>query len=245
MPQSERVAEVWAALEPVTDPELDESVVQLGFVERVAVEAEGVSVSFRLPTFWCSANFAFMMAEDMRDALARLVWAEAAEIRLVDHFAAEKINAAIAEGQNFGEIFGGSAAEDLRVVRETFRRKAYLGRMSALIEALRQDGRVPAAVLAMRVGQIEEWGRAGGSAGLAHRFLERRAEFGGPAEPREPAFRKPEGACIHPDELRDYLREIRMARRRAEANGEMCRMLLKARQDFPVPPDESTLAAVS
>ena len=59
-------AEVWAALLAVTDPELDQSIVDLGFVTRVSVEAGRVDVDFGLPTFWCSANFAWMIAEDMR-----------------------------------------------------------------------------------------------------------------------------------------------------------------------------------
>ena len=67
-----REAEVLARLAAVTDPELDEPVTALGFVERVAVAADGtVTVDFRLPTFWCAANFAYMMAEDMRDAVSR------------------------------------------------------------------------------------------------------------------------------------------------------------------------------
>lgn len=231
MPLSDRMDEVWDALRPVTDPELDESVVELGFISDVAVDGFRVQVAFRLPTFWCSANFAFIMAEDMRDALARLAWVERAEIRVVDHFAAERINAGIAAGRGFSEVFAVEA--DLGALRQTFRRKAYLGRMSALIEMLRDEGRAAVDILALRIAHVQAI--ADGRVALASaRFLQRRAEFGGSAAPDAPAFRKPEGETIEADELRGYLRDIRMVRRSAEANGEMCRMLLKARQDFPV-----------
>ena len=65
----ERLAEVWARLDGVTDPELDESVVALNFVTEAIVDAANcVHVFFRLPTYWCAANFAFLMADDMRTA---------------------------------------------------------------------------------------------------------------------------------------------------------------------------------
>jgi metal-sulfur cluster biosynthetic enzyme len=242
MPPSDPLAEVWAALEPVTDPELDESVVPLGFIRDVAVEGDRVSVEFRLPTFWCSANFAYIMAEDMRDALAALPWIGTADIRLVDHFAAEKINDGIAARRGFSEVFGSEAADDLRAVRELFRRKSYLGRMSALIERLREGGKTAEEVLAMRIAELQLDSGNPLWAHEAHRFLERRSEFGGPAEPSDAAFRKPDGTDIAPDDLAPYLREIRMSRRSAEANGEMCRMLLKARGEFPIPAEERAFA---
>lgn len=134
-------------------------------------------------------------------------------------------------------MFGAEAADDLLSVRETFRRKGYLGRMSALIELLREHGRCDADLLALRVADLAQLRRDPQLAVAAQRFAERRAEFGSSAEPDDRAFTKPDGAPIAAGELRDYLREIRMARRGAEANGEMCRMLLKARQEFPTPPE--------
>src|SRR4029079_2854943 len=100
-PPSDRVAELRAALGEVTDPELDESVVELGFIARIDVACDRDEIEFRLPTFWCSASFAWMMAEDMRTALAALPWLKRTDICLVDHFAAERINAGIAAGDDF------------------------------------------------------------------------------------------------------------------------------------------------
>jgi metal-sulfur cluster biosynthetic enzyme len=69
----DRLEQVWAALNTVTDPEIDESVTALEFISSVRVSAEGeIAIEFRLPTYWCAPNFAFLMASDMRDAVAEL-----------------------------------------------------------------------------------------------------------------------------------------------------------------------------
>jgi metal-sulfur cluster biosynthetic enzyme len=230
-----RTAEVRAAISTVLDPELDESVVDLGFVTRVAVEGNRVEVDFRLPTFWCSASFAWIMAEDMRAALAALPWLARADVRLVDHFAAGKVNDGVAAGQGFREAFGGEAAADLAALGETFRHKAYLGRMSRLIETLREQGWRDERILSSTVGGLREARADAGLARLVDRFLELRAVHGGTSGPNDTAFRHPDGAAIAPDGLASFLRDIRMTRRGVEANGEMCRVLLKARIEAPAP----------
>ena len=69
---SQQLADVWARLDLVMDPELDEPVTDMGFIEAVSITGPAsmqdnstVDVSFRLPTYWCSPNFAFLMAEDI------------------------------------------------------------------------------------------------------------------------------------------------------------------------------------
>jgi metal-sulfur cluster biosynthetic enzyme len=234
MPPSERKEEgrtalAWRALEPVTDPELDESVVGLGFIARLEVTGGRVAADFRLPTFWCAANFAAIMAEDIRDALAGLDWVEAVEVRLVEHFAEAEINRMIAERRGFAEAFGAEAGGGLSELRHTFRRKAYLGRMSALIEALRAEGRSDAAVAGLRIGDLRGLAPASPLAPLAARFLQLRGGFGGPAGEADPAFRLAEGEPVTAASLPEALRAIRMTRRSAAANGEMCKALLAAR----------------
>jgi metal-sulfur cluster biosynthetic enzyme len=49
---------VLSALRDVYDPELDESLVDLQFVDDVRVQDGQVEVVLRLPTFWCAPNFA-------------------------------------------------------------------------------------------------------------------------------------------------------------------------------------------
>jgi metal-sulfur cluster biosynthetic enzyme len=231
-----RTAEARAALDTVLDPELDESVVALGFVDRMAVNGATVAVTFRLPTAWCSLNFAWIMAEDMRAALGRLDWVEQTDIRLVDHFAAGKINAGIADGRGFAEAFGADAGGDLSALRHTFRRKAFLGRMSTLIEALRSAGHDDAAILALTVGALGEMKTDPSLTAPIVRYLALRDAFGGPAGADDPAFRTAEGVVINPARLTEFLRDIRMTRRGVEANGEMCRVMLKARYGEAAPP---------
>ena len=100
--------QVWQAIRTVTDPELDESIADLGFIQSVAITqpesadpsaiaGAAVHIIFRLPTYWCAANFAFMMAEDLRERIVRLPWVRAVNIELVvDHFTSDEINRGIA-----------------------------------------------------------------------------------------------------------------------------------------------------
>jgi metal-sulfur cluster biosynthetic enzyme len=219
--------QVWTALRGVADPELDESIVDLGFVSAVVADGE-VAVSFRLPTFWCSANFAWIMAEDIRLALMALPWLRRAGIRLDDHFAAEKINRGIALGLSFRESFGAETDGDLGALRATFRRKAYLGRMSAVIEALRARGLGDGEIVAMRLADLAAEREARLRAPI-DRYLELRGFFGGPCGPGDDAFRTPEGRPIAAAGLAAFVRDIRMTRRSIEANAEMCRILLVER----------------
>ena len=52
--------QVWARLDLVMDPELDEPVTDMGFIEAVSItgrhgrQFQQVEISFRLPTYWCS-----------------------------------------------------------------------------------------------------------------------------------------------------------------------------------------------
>jgi metal-sulfur cluster biosynthetic enzyme len=226
-----RERDVWRTLDSVLDPELDEPVTSLGFVTRVAIEGDAVAVDFRLPTYWCSPNFAWIMAEDMRDVLRALPWIRHVTVTLADHLFASKINAAVNGGETFGEAFA-EAGGDLVALRAVFRRKAYLGRMSALIDALRHDGRGDAELVAMTVGDVREIAAGRDRherARLAARHLEFRAVHGGPCGDGDAAFRTAEGEDITADGLPLFLRGVRMTRRSAEANGEMCRIYLKER----------------
>jgi len=82
-----RLDQIWSALESVTDPEIDESVVSLEFVSEVKIDENNrVQIEFRLPTYWCAPNFAFLMASDMRDAISELDWVREVSVRLVNHF---------------------------------------------------------------------------------------------------------------------------------------------------------------
>src|ERR1700761_1103700 len=116
-----RLEQVRAALDTVTDPEIDESVTTLEFISRLEVDAENdVCIEFRLPTYWCAPNFAFLMASDMRDAVAEIPWVRNAKVELLDHFSAELINRGVALRQDFRDAFPGETDDDLRALRQTF-----------------------------------------------------------------------------------------------------------------------------
>src|ERR1700761_5406673 len=101
-----RLEQVRAALDTVTDPEIDESVTTLEFISRVEVGDENdVCIEFRLPTFWCAPNFAFMMASDMRDAVTEIDWVRGVSVKLLDHFSADLINRGVASKQDFRDAF--------------------------------------------------------------------------------------------------------------------------------------------
>ena len=232
MAKAGRETEVLACLATVTDPELDEPVTDLGFVEQVTVGGDGtVSIDFRLPTYWCAANFAYMMAEDMRDAVAALPWATRVVPRLQEHMCADEVNRGVAEGLAFGDAFGEAGDDDsLASLRTTFRRKAFQGRQEVLLRALLAQGFDKAVLVAMTVAELE--GAAvtdPEDAGLLRRYLDMRARVGGPAGPDDRAFVTVEGASLTEAGFDEHLRTLSSVRIAMEFNGALCRGLLAAR----------------
>ena len=137
MNQPDQLELVRAALDTVTDPEIDESVAALEFVSRVEVSDENdVSIIFGLPTFWCAPNFAFMMASDMRDAVREMDWVRSVSVKLLDHFSADLINRGVALKQDFRDAFPGETDDDLASVRLKFLGKAFERRQELLIRHL-------------------------------------------------------------------------------------------------------------
>jgi metal-sulfur cluster biosynthetic enzyme len=241
-----RVAEVWDRLASVTDPELDESVTELRFVTSVEVDADGrVHIGFRLPTYWCSPNFAFLMADDMRAAAGSLPWVRQVLIDLRDHMYSDTINQGLAQGHSFKATFAEEAAEeDLDDLRRTFRIKAYQRRQEAVIRHLMERGWTPSAILALDCPHLATLAIDDPEAARQRtRYLEIRTEYGGPTDA---AFTSAEGEAITPETFADYLTLLRRVRINTEFNGSLCRGLLQARygDDEPAsaPDGEPTLA---
>ena len=61
----------------------------------------------RLPTPQCAPNFAFLMAIDARDAVARLPEVGDVTVVLDDHYTGAEINAALVGGGTFADAFPG------------------------------------------------------------------------------------------------------------------------------------------
>jgi metal-sulfur cluster biosynthetic enzyme len=230
----DRAAQVWARLQPVTDPELDESVTDLGFVTRVDVDdAGGVEVGFRLPTYWCAANFAFLMADDMRRAVGGLSWVTKVTVRLDEHMYAEEINRGIGAGLSFKATFGDAANGELEEVRRIFLVKAFQRRQEALLTYLLGHGYEAAVLVRLRMAELAGLGGDAESRRLVERYQERRSVVGGYADQAvhadHLAFVDSEGASLDTAGLPSYLRALRRVGVNAEFNGALCRGLLAAR----------------
>src|SRR6516225_11852214 len=145
---------VMERLAQVLDPELDESILDLGFLRSFELRSGHACVGLRLPTSWCAVNFAYLMAEDVRRALLRVEGISRVSVRLGDHCAAEEIEAAVNDGRPFAEAFPGEGAGSLEALRLTFLRKGFLGRQERLLRELRAAGCATAAICAMRLGEV-------------------------------------------------------------------------------------------
>jgi metal-sulfur cluster biosynthetic enzyme len=231
----DRKAEVWRRLETVTDPELDEPVTELEFVTRADVDADNrVHIEFRLPTYWCAANFSFLMADDMRNAVKELPWVADVSVVLGEHMYADKINAGLARGLNFQETFGAEADGDLDELRRTFLLKAFQRRQAALLAHLMEAGRDAADLVEMTLDGLVDLEVNEGGARLRTRYLERRSTVSDPLATSR-AFVDADGDPLQAETLSTYVRTLRRVDVNAEFNSALCRGLLHARFDTETP----------
>lgn len=230
---AERQSELWRRLEGVDDPELDEPITSMGFVERAEINADGsVEVDFRLPTYWCSPNFAFLMLDGIREAMEALSWRPSFRILLHDHLLADEVNEGIASGKPFNEIVGDLAADcNLTEVRATFAAKAYKRRQEAVLLGLRKHGLSDAQILTVGLSDFDalQWGgeeEAVQKRRYRQALVNRWPELGA----QDPVFvRWNDGSRIEPEALKDYLRELRSIRINMEFSGALCRGLKDVR----------------
>ena len=236
-----RRAQAWAAIGEVTDPELDQSVTELGFITEFEVDAirGDVSVAYRLPTYWCAANFAFMMGNDMAERLGELAWTQHVSVRLLDHFYADEINRGLADNASFQDTCGHEASGGLAELRATFRYKAFMSRQERLMGWLLAHGVSRTALVAWTVADL-----------AAHRFTEARGEHlcqrylamrrshtpgdfsghGYRGDGREIAFVTAAGKAIAADDLDAHRRHIQSIRMNSEFNATLCSRVLAVRQ---------------
>jgi metal-sulfur cluster biosynthetic enzyme len=237
MTRDHRTDEVWAALERVTDPEIDESVTSLEFVTRVEVEAANqVSIEFRLPTYWCAPNFALLMASDMRDAVEELPWVEKVSIELLDHFSAALINRSVELKQDFRDAFPGETDGDLTQIRRTFLGKSYQRRQELLIRHLLRMSVDAAWLIRATLRELKQLSLDKEGVPLRDLYLFAWRRIHSSSDQDQLAFTTVDRRPLNLDELKDYLRLITGVRRTAEFNGLVCHSLLMARKEnFPVP----------
>jgi metal-sulfur cluster biosynthetic enzyme len=232
--KEDRAAQVQACLATVMDPELDEPVTELGFVTAVALLDDGeVHISFRLPTYWCAANFAFLMADDMRCVVQALPWVSQVSVRLQEHMYAEEINRGVAVGRGFQASFGAAAEGGLESLRLTFLLKAFQRRQAALLQHLLDAGVTAETLVALDRAALPALTVDGEGARLVARYLERRSVVAG-----ELAFVDSDGRTLEAMSLTKYLRGLVLININMEFNGALCRGLLSVRY-----PDGQTLSA--
>ncbi len=227
--RGEREAQAWAAVAEVNDPELDEAVTDMGFVEKIDVADDGsVALDFRLPTYWCSPNFAFLMLDGVHKALERLAWEPRVHITLHDHLFAEEVNQGVAAGKRFDEIFAEHAAgEDLDALRLKFQMKAFQRRQEAALVQLREGGWPAREILALRRGELER--PPEGLEATFTRYLQAwRWRFGDGA-PEAPAFVDWDGTPVTVEGFSDHVARLRAVRVNMEFNGALCRGLKQVR----------------
>lgn len=126
-------------LDHVHDPELDRSIVELQYVERIDIDDGDVTVTFVLPTAWCSPAFAWMMAAGIRKEVSSLSGVTSVSVRLSDHMHGEEITTGINRGQSFESVFE-DADDGIEAVRRKLDRKARFARQYSAIRTLRKAG---------------------------------------------------------------------------------------------------------
>jgi metal-sulfur cluster biosynthetic enzyme len=238
---------VLAALGTVSDPELDESLVELGFLDSVRIEDEGcVEVVLRLPTFWCAPNFAYLMALDAREVTLQVPGVRQVRVVLKDHMYSDEISTGISAGQRFDEIFPGQAdGEDVGELRALFHGKAFGMRQEQLARFLLDAGLTAAEVVGLRLADVLDTSNASGlrfqvdgqmrllrgGAPLARTYLERRRRLGLDEHGSARLITDPNGQAIDANELSEYLQCGRRQRISMTFNAVMCKGLLETRYD--------------
>jgi metal-sulfur cluster biosynthetic enzyme len=229
-------------LQRVLDPELDESVLHLGFIASLNVHEGQATVALHMPTSWCAANFVYMMAEDIRDALLAVESIHAVTIRVGEHFAAPAIEAGVNAGTPFAEAFAAEGGGDLVMLRETFLRKGFTSRQERFLRGLKDAGLPAADICALRIGDLSFVGDAClarcagrqpvevGAAATARRYLQRRADLGLDGSPTGSLITDLQDQPLTVERLEEYVTRARTVRLSLEANGALCRAVLAARQ---------------
>ena len=230
--ETRRLGEVWARLEEVPDPELDEPVTSMGFVELVTLgEGDRVEVDFRLPTYWCSPNFAFLMAEGIHREVSALPWVSRVVVRLHDHMFADQVNEGVNGGRRFRDIFRElSDGADLDELRAKFDEKAFQRRQEVVLLSLQARGLSPASIVAMTLGDLDHTVFQGEEdSAQAPRYRRLLVAKGLATEPGDLAFRTWQGAALSAEGLAAHLQQLRSVRVNMEFNGALCRGLKQAR----------------
>lgn len=228
---------VWAALETVNDPELDEPITALGFVRSCefidgAGDLEGceVEVHLRLPTSFCSPSFAYLMAGDAQDVVRAVPGVRRVLIVLDGHHDSDRINRGLAAQATFLDVYGNEAEEDLDELRLTFQRKAHTAAMERVCSTWLTEGSHGVEDLAwLTLADLPE-GREKAA------LLRRRFDIGLPTSPHGLVVVDDLGEALPVEDIPLKLRFARTVRISMDGNAHFCRGLLRTR--YPSSPGD-------
>jgi metal-sulfur cluster biosynthetic enzyme len=214
---------VLGELPGVLEPERDEPITDLEFVSGLEIEDEAIFVRLRLPTYFCAPNFSYLMVADAKEAVLSVPGVKSVRVVLEDHYASEEINAGVNEEQGFDNAFEGETdGPDLEELRTTFRRKSFVSRQEQLCRALLADGRSPADLADMTLGDAPV-------SAEFDTYLDRRAELGLDVSEVAPLVVDPDGNRVPKGAVVEHLRFARLTRVSIEGNAGLCRGLLATR----------------
>ena len=228
-----KLRDIKNCLKTVFDPELDESIVDLGFVSNIKIKTDcSVFIELKLPTYFCSANFAWIMCYDSKKAIEKLSWVLDVEVALIDHFVMNKVNKGLKNNETFSSIFGADKANDIAKLRIKFDKKAFLNRQYLLIQFLRKKNLLDCEIINMTLDNLTIF---------ASKFYD--DEFNKNLRRYESlkdkliknkkninfAFLGLDGSKIQENNLLDHLRTLRRTTGSITANSEMCKILMKER----------------
>ncbi|WP_416402937.1 iron-sulfur cluster assembly protein [Arthrobacter sp. LFS091] len=216
------------ALGAVLDPELDEPITDLGFVRslNVTTVAGGarVEIHLRLPTSFCSPNFAYLMASDSKDVISALPAVTQVVVELDDHHDSDLINAGLAADAGYRGTFLHEAEDSLDELRQLFQRKAHTAAMErCLTDLLRTNAGIEETMM----GTIRLWDLPPGRNKEA--LLRRREALGLPDGSESIVLVDHKGQLYPPDAVPMALRRARSTRISIDGNAHFCRGLLRTR----------------
>ena len=242
--QSPEPEAILKRLQEVLDPELDESILQLGFIDSLQIKDGHVTIDLKLPTSWCSPNFVYMMAEEIHRVLLTIETVQKVTVHLGDHFLAKEIELCVNTGEGSAEVFPGEGVKDLNDLRRAFVGKAFAARQERFLRKLRGAGLSTEEICGLSLGDVASAGGtclvrrpAGqtievGPAELLNRYVECRVKMGHDCSPTRPLITDVSGRSIPIDQLETHFREIRTTRVSLEANSSFCRALLNVRNSI-------------
>jgi metal-sulfur cluster biosynthetic enzyme len=230
--------QVYNMLEKVYDPELDQPLTELGFIDDVVIKDNHVEVVIRLPTYWCSPNFAYIMAEDIRKYVSEIKWVKTVQVHLLDHCASDEINRGASSGKSFSEVFRDLSDGDLEELRKKFDIKAYYARQEKLIKYLLKRGMSKKEITSLSLQELNELSLPEEGQILKEKYLEKKKVLN---HTSTFAITTPEDKPLSEEEFLNYLQGAKLTRLSMEFNAHYCKGLLAARYNLPTA-QESSLA---